>query len=406
MINVLGSVAFVVTNAAAGLLIARYLGPAGRGEVSYAFLLMSIGAALGGFGYEYAATHLFAPTRNVARQTLWRLWALTAGSSLIATGTLVTAALVIRPPLSPAVVVMGTLGFTLASVNRAATFAQGKVHLIGVVRLAVGVAYLVGVAILLLNDVGASSVIWAWAAVWVVSALCFGSSVWRATVVGSNPEDTARLTSLHRAGLESWHSSLAQIVTYRMDQVVILLALGAVALGQYALAVFVMSVLLLVADGTVELEFPASIRLEPAERYARARHALFWVSGLVAGLGLICVLLAPFVVRPLVGPGFSEVPVLMLLLYPGVVAASAWKVATAALYGGQQTKVVRRIALRTAALVAVATVPVVVTFGTRGAAALSSIVYVILSLQYWRALTALSPAVALRDDRETAADGT
>jgi O-antigen/teichoic acid export membrane protein len=386
-----GTIGFFVANTVAGLLIARFLGPAGRGEVSYSFLLISAGATLGTFGLDHAATHLLSGRLPVATGDLWRLARLAALCGAVAAVLCGAAAMLFREPLSPLAVVVGIAAFALFQVGRSAALARRRVAFVSLARAVTGAAYLCATVVILSLEVADGWIVWAWA----LGGLTLGlSTILGALAVTPRAAADSQLSfrDIRQPGKAGWHSSLAQLVTYRLDQVVVLRISGAAALGEYSVAVFVMSVLWLVADSVGELEYPDNTLFTHEERLRRTRAVATVVSGLVAAGGLVVVLSGPFLVPRLLGDGYGRVPLLLLLLFPGTVANVWAKAASAALYAGRQGHRVRKVVMATAALVAVLTVPVVHLWGILGAAGLASCVYTLLGVQLWRSFRQASQA--------------
>lgn len=379
-----GALALFGTNAVVGLAIARQLGPVGRGEITYAFLLMSIGSTVASFGLDHAATRVLAPQLSPSRTDLRRILMLAIAFGALVAVAVTVGSLLLREPLNAPAVLVGVLAYTLAQVGAPAALACGLVRQVAAVRMLAGSGYLVASIAALSAHVWPGWLVWTWVAAGLVLGLAMFGLAWRRTAVGT--PQVAPYSLLLRIGRTGWQSSLAQVITYRMDQVVVLVVAGAASLGQYSIAVFGMSSLWLIADSTGELEYPAGTRLDAVGRRRRARQVGAKVTLVVGALGVLEVALAPLLVRPVLGEGFGQVPLLLLLLLPGTVANAAAKVTSAALYSGGRGARVRTAVFCTAAAVAVLTVPVIRLFGVVGAATLSSAVYTLLAVLVWTAL--------------------
>lgn len=383
MAAVAGSLGFLAASTVAGLAIARWLGPAGRGEVSYAFLLISMASTAAYFGIDYCATHLLAPEDGRTRGSVRMLL-----SSSLLTGT-VAAALVtavsqlLRAPVAPLAVAAGVLGFTVARVTTAGTFAIGRGGTASATRAGVGLAYLLATVALLALHEDPAPVVWAWAGCGLLHAAALSIALVRGASATNDGRERAEFFRLLSLGRASWQSSLAQVVTYRFDQVLILLVLGAPALGEYSLAAFVMSILWTVADSIGEIEHPRVAVLDDRLRVARMRQVAKKVVLIVAGLAVAIAASSPLLVPLVVGPGYEAVPVLIAILVPGTVALAAGKVAGATLLAAGRTRALRNATLLTAGVVAIGTYPAVYYGGLRGAAGFSSAAYTVLGLRLW-----------------------
>lgn len=381
-----GSFGFLAGNTVAGLLIARWLGPAGRGEVSYAFLLISLASTVAYFGIDYCATHLLAHEKTRSPATVRALF----GSALATGGAAGIAAIaiagVVRPAVAPGAILLGIIAFTVVRVAAAATFAIGKPKVVAVVRVGAGCAYLGTTLVALVREQQAAPVVWAWSTSAVLmSGVLFG--VVHRAAPSREPVDRTAFARLLRLGRATWQSSLAQLVTYRLDQLVVLGVLGAAALGRYSLAAFVMSLLWVVADSVGEIEHPTGALLDDWERVRRLRSVGVRVTSVVAVLAVVVVAMSPFAVPVVVGAGYDDLPVLLALLAPGTVALSAGKVAGAALLASGRTSTLRKATLTAALCAAVGTFPAVRFGGVRGAAAFASVVYAFLGYRLWAAAT-------------------
>ena len=148
----------------------------------------------------------------------------------------------------------------------------------------------------------------------------------------------------------------------------------------------------IVVDAVGELEYAESAGNPQVALYQRARKL---ATLLVVGIGLtnlVAIAVAPFVVSPVFGKGYDDVPLLLVFLLPGSLAVALNKVATVALYAGRHGDIVRRAVFRTALLAGIATIPVVHVAGVQGAAVLASVCYSFLAVQQWAALKKLTAA--------------
>lgn len=380
-----GAFASLAANAVAGLVIARELGPAGRGEVSYAFLLMSVGSTIAYFGIDYAATHLLAPAQTRTTGSLRLLLRAAVLSGLTTAAAVVAVAAVLRPPAAAAAVFVGVVAYTVSRIGGNSAYAVGQAGRASAARAAVGAVYLAATVAVLALDQGADTVVWVWAVAGMALAAAFVGAA-RLGGIAQGPADAEQFKRFLKLGRATWQSSLAQLVTYRLDQVVVLGVLGAADLGRYSAAVFVMSLLWVVADSVGDIEHPAGAGLAPDARYARARQVAARLTALVAAAAVAIVTLSPAAVPFVLGDGYGGVPVLLALLAPGTVAMTAGKVAGAALMAGGHTAAIRSATFLTAGMAAVGTYPAVSWGGARGAAAFASLLYTLLSWRLWRAL--------------------
>lgn len=291
---------------ASGPLVARMLGPDGRGQmvtVSVASVLCSL---LGSGGLPSAISHAVAkrgaPARDILRGSL-RLWLLmslipavaAAGlATLLLAGTrgrlgLATAAFVIT--------LLSTWFLLLAGMLRG----EGNVRHVNALRLS-GVISFVGliVAIFLIHRTDKAAVLLGAYAVAQVIALGVGwFRLERPT--GDESVQVSR-SEVHRFARRGWVSGVSALDGLGLDHLLVGVLLGQASLGLYAVAASVTNLPLIVLAGVASILLPRMASRSPSESTAMLRR---WLIAAIA-LDLLIVLCLLAVIAPAIRILFGD----------------------------------------------------------------------------------------------------
>jgi O-antigen/teichoic acid export membrane protein len=334
---------------------------------------MSVGSTIGYLGLDHALTHALSGANPASGKAITRLFFLAAAAAIAAAGVVLLAVQVLKTPLAITAVLLGVIGFSLAQFFARGALALGASRLVASARILAGGGYLTLVWYASASGASETFVIWGWVGVgWVLTLVTTFPLVRVRSTPGSADVSVPSLVSI---GLPAWHASIAQAITYRLDQLVMMQLLGPVALGQYSVAVFAMSSLWLIPDTFGDLEYPKLIPMSIADRTERVRKLVRNLSLSVGVLGVAAVAVSPFVIPALVGDGYGSVPVIMLLLLPGTILMSGGKGFGAGLLAGRRAEGIRSSALRGAIVAAIVTLPAVAWGGQEGAAVAASVIY-------------------------------
>ena len=310
----------------ASILIARALGPAGRGLYAFPIAFLGIVMALSHLGLEHANVYLAA--RKINLRSLWA--AAAAGAVLVSlVAVLVVASL--RLSIGPAffaglpgtwlIVTVAQLPVLLASLYWA-----GLMQLAGRLRLAV-VATLIGtvlqtVVVVIMAAQGALTPFRVLALGWLpTSATCL-VLLWagaRAGVAGFAVESPLLWRAL-RFGLKAYVATIFTFLLFRLDQVLVEHQLGFEDLGVYSLAVVLAEILWLATDPFAASVLPHQLRAAGGDErrlgFATARLAFV----IAVGAGVVAWIVAPHVIRVAYGDPFVGAVWPFRLLLPGVAA--------------------------------------------------------------------------------------
>jgi O-antigen/teichoic acid export membrane protein len=319
------------------LLIARALGPSGRGTVAFIAVTSLLLAWIARLGVG-EATIVFAAQRPHARPILLAnilAFAAIAGS---VSGALVCGALVLAPSIRPpglggaelAALGLSVLAAALADAGYKFVAACSRFRLHAFVTITTSWAYAGAIAtVWAVFGLTAARAAFAWAAVHVLRALVLFSA--SAIGVGLRPPGLPLFRDSLRFGLRAWVGTLADDLNFRVDQILVAVIASETALGIYAVAVNAYEVLLYLPGGAATALLPL-IAGSPRElRAERTLHAFRSVALITAASVVIAALLGPALLPAAFGSRFEDSVVPFLLLLPGVLGAVLLAIFTTAL---------------------------------------------------------------------------
>jgi glycosyltransferase involved in cell wall biosynthesis/O-antigen/teichoic acid export membrane protein len=371
----------------ASIMIARAIGPTGRGLYAYPVALLGLVMALAHLGLEFAQVHLAARGKD-----LRRMWADATVFSLVAGAVCwaaVTGLIALDPrvadglPLSWIAVPVGLVPLLLMSLYWA-----NLLQLDGRLVMATWASW-IGVAL----QMAATGVLFFTHELTPFRVLMLqwltNGSTW-----------VLLLAACRRAGLVNLHvdralirqsmafgakAYIAQIFFYlvlRADQILVAHYAGYRQLGLYALATTVAELLWLLTDPLASALMPHMVRARTGDdrrlSFSTARISLLVLTVAAAAVWF----LAPLVIPDVYGAGFAgTVPALRLLL-PGVVALGAAKSLGAVRVKEGRMVITSVLGLSAFGLNVALNLVLLPWIGIRGAGIASSACYVALALSY------------------------
>jgi O-antigen/teichoic acid export membrane protein len=375
--QVIGSVIAVVN----GILLARLLGPAGRGDYSLLLLLPSTAMALTLLGLPQALGYFTAKGRaqGLVTKSFW----LTAFLTLAAFVAVLALLPALRESILPGIdVSLIFLAFVALPLGLSATFTTGIVMGRQAVRWKAAVSTIVLLAttvliVVILGGLGPSveGAIVVYLLANGIGTLGFAIGAIRVTRgVGEGPKVSYR--ELLRYGLPLYPASLTVFLNYRADVYLIawLLADPSEPLGYYSMAVALAELVFFFPDAVSVLFFPhvaGSVRDDSDRQVALVARVT-----LIATLGFALLMVpAAYVLITLVLPAFGpSIPVLLVLL-PGVVALSVPKVIGGYMIGIARPDIVSAVSVASFVVNVLANLVLIPPFGIIGAAAASLVSY-------------------------------
>lgn len=318
-------------SALSGILVARLLGPAGRGEFAIAILWPSMLAAFGMLGVKEALTYERARGTHPQAVLAGTALVLALCQSILLVGLGVVLIPLLTSSQSPEVARASLMFLLFIPTNLAAQFAlgllQGSMDLsvFNALRISVGVVYLA--ALLLLWAMGAVTV-WNVTVGLLVANACTALMALGATLRKCGVRWTLDLGLIQRIygyGLRSHVGSVSSILNQRADQMLMALLITPEQMGWYAVAVNVSSLARLPSGAFAILTFPKVAGASPAEQ--RRLTGLYSRLNTTAssGTGLVLMLLLPILVPLVYGEAYT----------PSIVPAEILVVASIAVAVGQ-----------------------------------------------------------------------
>ena len=318
------------------LLIARALGPSGRGTIAFIAVTSMLLAWFSRLGVT-EATVVFAAQRPSARPLLLTnilVFSTTAGSLAAA---LVCGLLILAPSAAPdlggaelAALGASILAATLADAGYKFVLGCSRFRLHALVTATTSWMY-AGVIAVVWATFGLTTAraAFAWVATHALRALVlFAASALR---VGVRPPDLPLLSESMRFGLRAWVGSLADALNYRVDQIVVAVIASEAVLGIYAVAVNAQEVLLYLTGGAATALLPVIAGSPPGMRAERTLHAFRSVALATVASVIVAAFLGPVLLPLAFGSRFEDSVTPFLLLLPGVLGVVLQAIFTNAL---------------------------------------------------------------------------
>jgi O-antigen/teichoic acid export membrane protein len=325
----------VLLSVANAVVLARWLGPEGKGLVALALLLPETLSLVLGGGIEAANVYLSATGRFRPSELASASVALTlvaSGLGFVAIGGLFAVGALSRfvPGLGPEAWGLAMLALPpLMLTSHVAGILRGRGNLTAVnaIRALQGLFHL-GLTVVLV-------VVWPWGPLGALLA----------AVAGALTGTVLAAVALHWLGGELWPrwnrtvvvaalayglrghvGTVSQHFIYRLDALLVNYFLGTGGVGLYVAAVRIAEVLLLVPNAMAFVVFPAAASRGPREATEMTRQAVGLSSALaVAGAGALA-LAGPTLIRVVYSDAFAEAYLPLLTLLPGIVFLGAAKV--------------------------------------------------------------------------------
>jgi O-antigen/teichoic acid export membrane protein len=361
-------------------LLARLLGPAGRGAYSVVLLVPSTLAALGQLGIPSALTYLSGRGRslsNLLPQAFWLAAALsivTVGAVLLVLGPLERTVLRAAPAH---LVLISLLTIPIAFVGTflsAIVLGRQRIRSFSLIQLAQSALSLVLLVVLIgILGLGLDGAVAAAITSGIVAAIAYFVVARRLQEPGSSAE--VRVWEVLSYGIRVYPASVTAFFGYRADVFLLSWLLGSpTQIGLYGVAVSLAELVFYVPDSVSTVFFPkvANAERADADRLVAPVNRLNLL--ITAGAALAMVPLGTIVVWVLL-PSFAPGLAALYILLPGVVALSMSKVLS-----GYVTGVGRPLstgAVSTATLIAnlIANLILIPIAGIEGAAASSLLSY-------------------------------
>jgi O-antigen/teichoic acid export membrane protein len=305
------------------LMLARGLGPSGRGTIAFITVTALVLARIAGLGVGEATTVYAAKAPERRGVLLSNVVLFMVASSLLAAGLACAALLLLagdrpvglgRPEL--ALLVAGTLASALVEAGAAFLLGCGRIRRLAYITATASWVYPVLLA-----------------AVWAISGLTVAGAAlaWLATEVlraGRLLRDSAigvdvvgprlgLLVEEVRFGVRAWVGSFARFLNFRIDQILMGLLASEAALGIYAVAVNASEVLLYLPAATATALLPAASRVDADRRGPQTLQAFRSAALVTTGAVAVAAILGPLLLPVVFGAAFTGSVGPFLWLLPG-----------------------------------------------------------------------------------------
>ncbi len=320
-------------NVVTGVLLARVLGPHGRGELAAVILWPSVLAAVGSLGMQDATTY------HAARGS-WPLSTL-VGSTLAITvaqaGLLLLAGAALLPFVlshydattrQTAYLYLAFIPINLFTLALMAVLnGRQRLHWFQGLRLLVIIGSAAAVMVLAaMRALTIQSVAIAFLAANFSVGLAAAVLVWRLGVARPRPSSRAA-RQLLRFGFQSHLGATSSLLNERLDQLLISVFLAPVQLGLYVIAVTMSSLASLVGSSVSMVALPAVAGLESgAAQRAAARRFAQLTLGVSVAVTIPMVLFAPALIQLFFGAAYRDAADVSRVLLVAAVALSSGRV--------------------------------------------------------------------------------
>jgi O-antigen/teichoic acid export membrane protein len=373
--TVSGNVGFFLS----ALILARQLGPSGRGEMAFFVVSALLGGGLVGFGIS-RATAVFAAKDPGRRAAVLGNGVCLGAVSGVAGGVLVAGVLSLLNQHLPAgfhgrlleLLALAIAASSMLNIGLEFLRGCGKLHVLGLVNAVTPWLYTVQMAYLVLGPgLTVARAASAWTVYAVASALISIALSLRISGIAKPTRPLIRESLSF--GIRAWSGSIARILNARADQIVMGFITTEAALGLYAVAVNVSEVMLYLPNATADALLPAIMRSSTSDLAARTLAVLRRLTVVTAFSSVIAIVVGVPLIAVVFGPSFTgSIPPFLLLLpaglgYGALVVSEAALLAIGAPHQASQPMV---IALTVDIVLVLVLVP---PFGASGAAAATSI---------------------------------
>lgn len=310
-------------------MLARGLGPSGRGTIAFITVTALVLARVAGLGVGEATT-VYAAKRAETRGALLSNLVLFMLASSLLVAALACAALALLGDDRPvgvgqtelAILVAGTLASALVEGGAAFLLGCGRVRRLALITATASWIYpLLLAAIWLSAGLTVTSAALAWVATEALRALrLLRHSAYGVGLV--RPSLRLLVDEIH-FGIRAWVGSFARFLNFRFDQILMGLLASEAALGIYAVAVNASEVLLYLPAATATALLPAAARADPGQRGRQTLQAFRSAALVTTGAVIVAAILGPLLLPIVFGTAFTASVEPFLWLLPGALGFAA-----------------------------------------------------------------------------------
>jgi O-antigen/teichoic acid export membrane protein len=324
------------------VIIARGLGPAGRGTIAFIAVTAILAARVTRLGVSDAAI-VFAAQRPQVRPSLLTNLVLSVVVAAVVAAGVVSAVLLAAPTWRPsgigdaelAILAVGIVASALVDAGYSFVLGCSRFGLHAMVTIAAAWLYALAVALVwATSDLTVARVALLWVGVQGVKALVLLWASVRANGIGR--PDLGLLRESIGFGIRAWVGSLSDALNDRVDQILIAFIATEATLGIYAVAVNAWEILLYLPGAAATAVLPSVARADRTLRVEQVLKAfrsvaLITVSGLV-----VAVAVGPPLLVLVFGEPFEASIAPFLWLLPGTLGYVALGIFSSALVGSSK----------------------------------------------------------------------
>ena len=370
------------------LVMARWLGPEGRGMFAVVMLLPQLATTLGLFGFDQANAVYAGLQPHGQRALVWQsvMIAGVAGCLFVFAGVfyLRIGAPGLHASLRGAywlyIVALACVPANLLSSYWLAILrGMNRILLLNMLEVAVKIVSMILVLVLIVVlGAGVAGAVWADAIMVACMILVLAAFLWESGVLGRPSLDWQTLKRTSRFALPVYGAGVMTFLNYRIDQFIIAILLPPEQLAFYVIAVEIAERIWIIpgAVGMALLPHLTNSReRDPALAAVVARHTILWTG---AGC-LLFFAVAGVAVSFLYGAAFDAVATPLRWLLPGIFTLTVGKVLVAELAAREKIRFTLWLSLIAAFLNAAANFVLIPRMGLAGAGLSSTLTYSLVS---------------------------
>ncbi len=220
-------------------------------------------------------------------------------------------------------------------------------------------------------------------AAWTVTSIITGVLAMGLVVRGTRLSPRAHwptVKEMLRFGSLTYLGNLTSFINYRFDLVLVNVFSGAAQVGLYAVGSGLAEVIWFLPNSAAVALAPTASAAPPAESAMIAARVTRAVLAATAASAVLLAAIAPFAIRLFFGAAFESSAQAVWLLLPGIVTFSAWKIMSTYLLGRSLLKADLLAAGSAMVATLVLDLLLIPGYGFRGAAVASSIAYSVAML--------------------------
>lgn len=364
-------------------MLARALGPSGRGTIAFITVTALVLGRVAGLGVGEATTVCAARGSEARGILLSNLVLFMIASSLLAAG-LACAALLLLGDERPAglgqselaILIAGTLAAALVEAGAAFLLGCGLLRRLALITATASWAYPLLLAVIWLSSgLTVTRAALAWVAAEILRALLLlRQSAHGVALV--RPQLVLLLGTI-RFGIRAWVGSFARFLNFRIDQILMGLLATDSALGIYAVAVNASEVLLYLPAAIATALLPIAAGTEPGQRSQQTLRAFRSAALVTTGAVVVASILGPLLLPVVFGTAFRASVEPFVWLLPGALGFAATAVFSNALLAARSPGLSSLGALVSLVVGVALDLVLIPRFGATGAAAAASTAFLV-----------------------------